>query len=60
MRRTKVDDAARVRAALDRFKPIDPVQRAADYHKKGWTAFDPKSPAYRPSDAEIERIRRVG
>lgn len=58
--RTKDADAARVQAILDRYKPIDPVARAAEYHKEGWTTFDPNAPAYRPSDAEIERIRRVG
>jgi hypothetical protein len=58
--RTKDADAARVQAILDRYKPIDPAVRAAEYRKEGWTTFDPDAPAYRPSDAEIERIRRVG
>ena len=58
--RTKDVDAARVQAILDRYKPIDPAVRAAEYRKEGWTTFDPDAPAYRPSDAEIERIRRVG
>ena len=53
-------DSARIQAILDLYKPIDPVQRGRDYHREGWTCFDPKAPAYRPSEAEIERIRRSG
>jgi len=51
-------DASRIQAILDRYKPIDPVQRGADYRKDGWTTFDPKAPAYKPSQSEIERMRR--
>lgn len=51
-------DAARIEAVLDRYKPIDPVQRGADYRRDGWTTFDPKAPAYKPSQGEIERMRR--
>jgi hypothetical protein len=51
-------DAARVQAVLDRYKPIDPVQRGADYRRDGWTTFDPAAPAYRPSQSEIDRMRR--
>ena len=51
-------DAARIQAILDRYKPIDPVERGTAYRKEGWKTFDPKAPAYRPSQAEIERIRR--
>ena len=51
-------DAARVQAVLDRYKPIDPVVRGADYRREGWKSFDPKAPAYRPSETEIDRIRR--
>jgi hypothetical protein len=53
-------EGAKIQAILDRYKPIDPVQRGSDYHREGWTRFDPKAPAYRPSEAEIERIRRAG
>ena len=52
------EDASRIQAILDRFKPIDPALRGAEYRKEGWTTFDPKAPAYRPSEAEIERMRR--
>ena len=58
--RTKDEDASRVQAILDRYKPIDPAVRGAEYRKEGWTTFDPDAPAYRPSDDEIDRIRRVG
>ncbi len=51
-------DAARIQAILDRFKPIDPAVRGAEYRKQGWTTFDPKAPAYRPNETEIERMRR--
>jgi len=52
------NDAARIQAILDRYKPIDPIERGAAYRKEGWKSFDPKAPAYMPSQAEIERIRR--
>jgi len=51
-------DAARIQGVLDRYKPIDPVVRGADYRREGWKTFDPKAPAHRPSETEIERIRR--
>ena len=52
------EDASGIQAILDRFKPIDLALRAAEYRKEGWKSFDPKAPAYRPSEAEIERMRR--
>jgi hypothetical protein len=51
-------EASRVQAILDRYTPIDPVVRGAEYRKAGWTTFDPTAPAYKPSEAELERIRR--
>jgi hypothetical protein len=51
-------DAARIQAILDRYKPIDPAARGALYRGEGWKSFDPKAPAYRPSETEIDRIRR--
>jgi hypothetical protein len=57
--RVKDEDAGRVQGILDRYKPIDPAVRAAEYRKEGWATFDPNAPPYRPSEAEIERIRRV-
>ena len=56
----RVDDtaAARIQAILDGYKPIDPVVRGAEYRKDGWTTFDPKAPAYKPNETELERMRR--
>ena len=55
----KDEDAGRVEAILDRYEPVDPAVRAAEYRKEGWTTFDPDAPPYRPSELEIDRIRRV-
>jgi hypothetical protein len=52
------DDRARVQAILDRYKPIDPVARGADYRREGWKTFDPAAPAYQPNQSDIERMRR--
>ncbi len=51
-------DAGRIQSILDRYKPIDPTVRGAEYRTQGWTTFDPKAPAYRPTETEIERMRR--
>ena len=52
------EDASRIQAILDRFKPIDATVRGAEYRKAGWKTFDPKAAPYRPSESEIERMRR--
>jgi hypothetical protein len=51
-------DRARIQAILDRFKPIDATARGADYRREGWSTFDPKAPAYKPNESDIERMRR--
>jgi hypothetical protein len=51
-------DGSRIQSILDQYKPIDPVERGAEYRKEGWQTFDPKAADYRPSEADIERIRR--
>ena len=51
-------NGAGLQAILDRYQPIDPVKRGSDYRREGWTCFDPKAPAYTPSEMELERIRR--
>jgi hypothetical protein len=51
-------NAGRIQSILDRYKPIDPTVRGAEYRTQGWTTFDPKAPAYRPTETEIERMRR--
>jgi len=52
-------DAATVQSILDSHGPIDPAARGAEYRSAGWTTFDPKAPPYKPSETEIERIRRA-
>jgi len=56
--RVRDEDIGRIEAVLARFKPIDPVERGAEYRKGGWTTFDPNAPAYKPNETELERIRR--
>jgi hypothetical protein len=48
----------KVESVLNAYRPIDPVTRGAEYRDTGWTKYDPKAPAYRPDQAEIERMRR--
>ncbi|CAN5901204.1 hypothetical protein BH11PSE3_BH11PSE3_25630 [soil metagenome] len=55
--RVKDEDAARAEGILSGYKPIDPVVRGAEYRKEGWKTFDPKAPAYRPSQVEVDRMR---
>ena len=52
-------DARNVQAILDGHGPIDPVVRGTEYRAAGWKTFDPKAPPYKPSETEIERIRRA-
>jgi hypothetical protein len=53
------EEAGRIQVLLDRHEPIDPVARGSQYQGEGWKTFDPAAPPYRPSDTEIERIRRT-
>jgi hypothetical protein len=55
--RARDEDAGRIAALLESHKPIDPVARGAEYRKTGWQTFDAKAPPYRPSQAEIDRMR---
>lgn len=52
------DKRASAEAIMDRHTPIDPAVRADEYRQSGWKEFDPKAAPYRPSQAEIERMRR--
>ena len=52
------EDARKVENILDSYSPIDPAERGTVYRKEGWKTFDPKAPAYRPTEADIERMRR--
>ncbi len=56
--RTSEADQSRVLRLMDQHRPIDYIAREADYRKTGWKRFDPKADPYRPSQAEIERLRR--
>ena len=55
--RARDEDAGRIATLLENYKPIDPVARGAEYRKTGWQTFDEKAPPYRPSQAEIDRMR---
>lgn len=55
--RVRDEDAARVEAILAAYKPVDPVTRREEYTRSGWKTFDPKAPPYRPSQAEVDRMR---
>ena len=55
--RVRDEDASRVEAILAAYKPVDPVVRRAEYGRAGWKTFDPKAPPYRPSQAEVDRMR---
>jgi uncharacterized membrane protein len=55
--RVREEDAAKVEAVLAGYKPIDPIVRGAEYRKTGWKSFDPKAEPYRPSQAEVDRMR---
>jgi hypothetical protein len=46
-----------VQTILDRHQPIDPIARGTEYKRSGWNRFDPSAAPYRPSEAEIERMR---
>ena len=56
VRTTQAED--RVVAILDRHQPVDAMERRREYQQTGWKEFDPKAPAYRPDQTEIERMRR--
>jgi hypothetical protein len=55
--RVRDEDAARIESLLGGYRPVDPVTRGAEYRKEGWATFDPNAPPYRPSQAEIDRMR---
>jgi hypothetical protein len=50
-------NAALVEQIMIRHKPIDPTERRVAYTGEGWQHFDPKASPYRPTQAEIERLR---
>ncbi len=50
--------ASEIEAIMDRHGPIDIAARGEAYRSSGWTKFDPGAEPYRPSQAELERMRR--
>ena len=57
--RTTDTNRAHVESVMDRHSPIDPNMRGEEYRKGGWKTFDPAAPAYKPTQDEIDRIRRT-
>ena len=51
------DQVSATQRIMDRHRPINPVERRTIYTGEGWKRFDPKAPPYRPSQAEIDRLR---
>ena len=43
---------------MSRYEPIDAIERRTVYSGEGWKRFDPAAAPYRPSQAEIDRLRR--
>lgn len=55
--RTADDNVAFVQQIVNRHRPIDPIERRGAYRDQGWTRFDPAAKPYRPTQAEIDRLR---
>jgi hypothetical protein len=55
--RVSDQNAAHVESLLAKYRPVDPVARKAEYRTTGWQTFDEAAPPYRPSQAEIDRMR---
>jgi hypothetical protein len=51
------DDVVKARGILERYQPIDPVEREAAYRRSGWRSFDETAPLYTPEEIEAERSR---
>jgi hypothetical protein len=47
-----------VERIMNRHRPVDPVERRAYYTSGGWKRFDPAAAPYRPTQAEIDRLRQ--
>lgn len=55
--RTADDNTVFVQRIMNSHRPIDPNERRGTYRGQGWTRFDPAAPPYRPTQAEIDRLR---
>jgi hypothetical protein len=49
------DDGLKAREILERYQPIDRVEREAAYRRGGWRAFDETAPLYTAEEIEAER-----
>lgn len=58
--RTQDANASAISAIMDRHSPVDPAVRGEEYRSSGWSTFDPAAEPYKPTQAEIERMRRQG
>jgi hypothetical protein len=47
-----------VQQIMNRYEPVDAMERRSVYSGEGWKRFDPAAAPYRPSPAEIDRLRR--
>lgn len=56
--RTADADLSSISAIMDRHSPVDPQARRSEYQSGGWSSFDPAAEPYKPTQAEIERMRR--
>jgi hypothetical protein len=56
--RTDEANRAKVERVLASYQPIDYQARGNEYRQAGWKQFDDKAAAYKPSESELERIRR--
>jgi hypothetical protein len=56
--RTTVIPDQTVVGMMDAHQPIEPLARGEEYRSEGWTKYDPKAPAYKPNETDLERMRR--
>ena len=56
--RTGDENPGRAERMVNAEQRIEYVARGAEYRKSGWNQFDEKAEPYKPSSAELERIRR--
>ena len=56
--RVAENQAASVKAVMDRYQPVNAAARRSEYVKEGWSRFDPNAAPYTPNQTELERMRR--
>lgn len=52
------EEVGRIEGLLSIHRPTDVAARAAGWRTEGWKTFDREAPPYRPTETEIERMRR--